>query len=362
MEEVMAHQNVLVVGTGTIGEPLIAMLVRNRKELGIDRVFFHKNTPLKHDRSKVHALQRAGAELVVHQEKVDAFNDLSIEPIGTFEDAIEQSRVVIDCTPVGNRMKELVYSRFTSPSRLFIAQGSEFGFGHMYARGVNDETLEEALRGGEESKFIQVVSCNTHNLSVLVRLLGFDGDENVLDEGRFLCMRRATDISQDTNFIPAPAVGKHTDARFGTHHARDAYHLFQTKGLDLNLFSSAVKLNSQYMHSVYFQIRRSRPIDLDEAMARLASDDLVAMSHKNSAATVFSFGRDHGLYGRILNQTVIANASVAVRNGNEVIGFCFTPQDGNSLLSSLAATCYHLDPETYEERIQVFRPYFFAEV
>ena len=357
----MASKNVLVVGTGTIGEPLIAMLSRRRTALGIDRVMFHKNTPLKHDRSKVWALQRAGAELSVSAERMTAFRDLDIKASMTFEEALEASAVVIDCTPVGNRMKENVYSRFASPDRLFIAQGSEFGFGHMYARGINDETLADALTDKDE-KFVQVVSCNTHNLSLLCRLLGFDGDENVLDEGRFLCMRRATDISQADSFIPAPAVGKHSDAQFGTHHARDAYHLYRTKGEELNLFSSAVKLNSQYMHSVYFQIRRNKPIDIEEVERRFEADDLCAMSWKTSAATVFSFGRDHGLYGRIMNQTVIARSTLTIRGGNEVIGFCFTPQDGNSLLSSVAATCYHLEPATYKDRIQCLSPYFFDEV
>jgi glyceraldehyde-3-phosphate dehydrogenase (NAD(P)) len=357
----MANKNVLVVGTGTIGEPLIAMLSRNREALGIDRVFFHKNTPLKTDRSKVWVLQRAGAELCVDPERREAFQSLAIEPTLTFEEAIEQSAVVIDCTPVGNRMKEQVYSRFVSPSRLFIAQGSEFGFGHMYARRINDETLDEAV-GSRAEKFVQVVSCNTHNLSILCRLFGFDGEEQVLQDGRFLCMRRATDISQGDKFIPAPSVGKHNDARFGTHHARDAWHLYQTKGMDLNVFSSAVKLPTQYMHAIYFHLRRTRPITLDEVRRRLAGDDLVAMTHKDSTATVFSFGRDHGLYGRILNQTVVVEQSLAVRDEHEVIGYCFTPQDGNSLLSSIAATCYHLDRATYQERIQVFRPYFFNEV
>lgn len=357
----MSTNTVLVVGTGTIGEPLIAMLSRRRTALGIDRVLFHKNTPLKHDRSKVHALQRAGAELVVDAERIKAFRELDITPVMTFEEGIEAARVVIDCTPVGNRMKQNVYERYATPDRLFIAQGSEFGFGHMYARGINDETLATAL-AGDGPKFVQVVSCNTHNVSILCRLIGFDDGENVLQEGRFLCMRRATDISQGDKFIPAPAVGKHSDPQFGTHHARDAYHLYRTKNIDLNLFSSAVKMNSQYMHSMYFQLKRTRPITLDEVMRRMDADDLCATTWKDSAATVFSFGRDHGLYGRIMNQTVVARSTVTIRGGNEVIGFCFTPQDGNSLLSSVAVTCYHLDPATYEDRIQVLAPYFFDEV
>ena len=41
-----------VVGTGTIGEPLIGLLATFRHELGIDEVTFHKRTPLLIGRSQ----------------------------------------------------------------------------------------------------------------------------------------------------------------------------------------------------------------------------------------------------------------------------------------------------------------------
>ncbi len=60
-----------------------------------------------------------------------------------------------------------------------------------------------------------------------------------------------SDVSQVKRFIPTLDVSAHRDTRFGTHHARDAWHLFQTCGLDLNLFSSAIQLKSQYRHSLW---------------------------------------------------------------------------------------------------------------
>ena len=162
--------------------------------------------------------------------------------------------------------------------------------------------------------------------------------------------------------MPAPQVGKHSDPRFGTHHARDAYHLFQTVGEELNLFSSAVKLNTQYMHSLQFDIKLKHKITMDQLMARFTENKRVALSIKTSANSVFSFGREHGHYGRILSQTVVSTPTLAIRNENEVVGFCFTPQDGNSLLSSVAATLWYLDPETVDERIDCLRPYLFQEV
>jgi len=63
-----------------------------------------------------------------------------------------------------------------------------------------------------------------------------------------------------------------------------------------------------------------------------------------------------------LNQTVVAVPTLAVRNGTEVVGYCFTPQDGNSILSSVAAATWFLHPDSYEEKIQCLKPYFFDEV
>ena len=51
------------------------------------------------------------------------------------------------------------------------------------------------------------------------------------------------------------------DMQFGTHHAKDAWHLFQTLGVDLNLFSAAIKLNTQYMHSIWFDLRVQQASD-----------------------------------------------------------------------------------------------------
>ena len=49
-------------------------------------------------------------------------------------------------------------------------------------------------------------------------------------------------------------------------------------------------------------------------------------------------------------------------DGCEISGFSYTPQDGNSLLSSVAAAVWGLYPETYEKIIQCLKPYFFQEV
>lgn len=358
----MAKSKVVhVIGTGTIGEPLIGLLANHKEQLGIEEVTFHKRTPLVTDRSKVINLMKRGTRLAVDRGAAEGFRDLGMQPTLEAEEAIERAAVVIDCTPsgVGSQNKADFYEKYTANTLGFIAQGSEFGFGKMYARGINDRALKR-----EQDQFIHVVSCNTHNLAALIDTIALqDGGPDNLVEARFLCVRRANDISQDGSFCPSPQVGKHKEARFGTHHARDAWHLFHTLGYDLNVFSSAIKVNSQYMHLIHFNIRVKKATSVGSILERVRANDRIALTEKISCNAVFSFGRDYGHYGRILNQTVVSEQTLAVTsNGTEVVGFTFTPQDGNPLLSSVAATCWYLDPKSYEDKIQCLKPYFFDEV
>jgi glyceraldehyde-3-phosphate dehydrogenase/erythrose-4-phosphate dehydrogenase len=255
-----------VVGTGTLGEPLISLLLNLQRDLEFDELTFHKNRPLLDDRVKILTLMRRGAKLAVEADKVADFEKLGLSPTYTRPEALAQATVVIDCTEegLGLRHQREWYDHLPH-ARGFIAQGSEFGFGKMYAHGINDAALVPGT-----DRFLQVVSCNTHNLAVLLKTLALqDEAPDNLIEGRFVCMRRATDLSQAQDFIPAPDAGKYGDMPFGTHHAKDAWHLFQTLGLDLNLFSAAIKLNTQYMHSIWFNLRVRRPVTRDEVLEKL---------------------------------------------------------------------------------------------
>jgi len=57
-----------VVGTGTIGEPLIGLFADFGKSLGIDEVTFHKRTPMITERAKVNHLVERGARLIVDSD------------------------------------------------------------------------------------------------------------------------------------------------------------------------------------------------------------------------------------------------------------------------------------------------------
>lgn len=347
-----------VVGTGTIGEPLIGLLCDIRGELGIDEITFYKHSPNLLDRPKVKGLLNRGAVLTADKEKTKDFRELGLEPTYTTEEAIERASVVVDCTPkgIGLENKTRYYEKYKHKVKGFLAQGSEFGFGKMYALGINDEALTK------EDKFIHIVSCNTHNIAVVIHTLAIEGRKNHLVDGRFVCIRRANDISQNSKFVPSPQVGSHKEGAMGTHHARDVYHLYKTIGHELSVFSSAMKVNTQYMHSIWFDLQLNKTVTREEMEERFWSNPRVAVTYKKSANLIFSFGRDHGHYGRILNQTVVVLPTLHVRNENEVIGFCFTPQDGNSILSSIAAAEWFLYPEDYKNRLRCLGPFLLQEV
>lgn len=344
-----------VVGTGTIGEPLIGLFTDNAEAWDIDEVTFHKRTPKETDRAMVEHLIARNAKLVVDEQARPDFERLGHRVSMTTEEALANATVVVDCTPAGNQNKAKYYERISEPIG-YLAQGSEFGFGKPYARGINDSALTE------DDRFIQIVSCNTHNIASLINTIAVEDGEVNLIGGRFVCMRRANDVSDVSSFIAAPEVGKHDDPEFGTHHARDAHHLFATLGDKLDLFSSAIKINTQYMHTLWFDLDLGFDTTLEEVKAKLRSNARVAMTQKRSSGQIFSFGRDHGYYGRILSQTVVPVPTLTVPRPKKVVGFCFTPQDGNSLLSSVAATLRFLDPENFEKKLEKVRPYIFREI
>ena len=125
----MSKKNIVhVVGTGTIGEPLIGLFTDFKEKWDIDEVTFHKRTPNANDKATVEHLVHRGAKLAVDEEAREEFARLGHRVSFTTEEAIERATVVVDCTPAGNDNKQKLYERFKGPKG-FLAQGSEFGFG-----------------------------------------------------------------------------------------------------------------------------------------------------------------------------------------------------------------------------------------
>ena len=121
-----------VVGTGTIGEPLIGLFTDFGQHLGIDEVTFHKRTPMKTERAKVNHLIERGAQLAVDDDKLADFEALGHKVSYTAQEALERATVVIDCTPAGNENKKSLREA-SRARRASSPRAREFGFGKMYA-------------------------------------------------------------------------------------------------------------------------------------------------------------------------------------------------------------------------------------
>src|SRR6185436_3693785 len=113
---------------------------------------------------------------------------------------------------------------------------------------------------------------------------------------------------------------------------------------------------------LWFDLELKHDSSLEQVKAALRNNPRVACTSKRAVNQIFSFGRDHGYFGRIFSQTVIPISTLAVPTPRKVVGFCYTPQDGNSLLSSVAATLRILDVNKLEENLDVLRPYIFKEI
>ena len=346
------NKNILVVGTGTIGEPLIGLLAEHKEALGIDNVTFFKRTPLTDERGKVEALIRKGAKLATTSEAKKAFESMGFN-VEDVENSYEENQVIIDCTPSGNRNWEDIYSKLNGEKR-FMAQGSEHEFGPFFAWGINNDSLNQ-----DQNKYL-IASCNTHNIASIVKTFALDRSRE-LNEGRFVCLRRANDVSQNDSFSPSPTITKHDNQEFGTHHARDVFELFQQEGENLNLFSSAIKLPTQYMHTLWFNLSFTENIDLADILDELISSEFLMSTEKLSSNKVFSFGRDHGYHGRLLSHGIIAEDSLHVKDNN-LTGYCFTPQDGNALLSSVAASVNYFYEDSWIDRMNIFNKYIFKNI
>ncbi len=366
-------KTMLIVGTGTIGKPLIRLALEIKNHLGLDEVIFHKNQADLKSRGMLHGFHLRGAKLAVYKDKMREFKDL-LAPFGfgpscTFEEALERADVVVDCTAkgVGLSLRDKYYKTFSGKIKGFIAQGSEAGFGKPYAFDINDR----ALIPGQDN-LLQVVSCNTHQILCILKTLGFDPENtgnfdygNVV-RARFYLARRAGDISQDESTIGVE-VGKAGNSRYGSHQAEDAMRVIGTlTDQDLNLHAAADILNNPFTHVIYFQVELKEKITREEVERRFRKNPLTAVTYQITNNQVFSEGRDRGAYGRIINQTVVCLPSLEVLpGGHEIIGRCFTPQDGNALLSSIAATLWFLDPITYRKRVQELfsePPFLFQEI
>ena len=66
------------------------------------------------------------------------------------------------------------------------------------------------------------------------------------------------------------------------------------------------------MHILHFYLKVKEPTTIQKLITLFDKNDCIATTDKVNANSVFSFGRDHGHFGRILNQTVVCKTRVLI--------------------------------------------------
>ncbi|OPL16516.1 MAG: hypothetical protein AVO39_01205 [delta proteobacterium MLS_D] len=360
-------KRVFVVGSGSIGTGVIRMLLEIKDKYDLD-IFFTKKNPIPDCAPHVNALVNKGACFTPYQESREKFRDLGIDTTDTLEELLPNVHVIIDCTEkgVGLVMKRNFYEKLPKSIGI-LGQGSEDGFGVPYVYYLADDYL--TLKRREGQNFVQVKSCNTTAISALIYSLCLKN--NLADPGDFLngrisLLRRDADVGQKKGAIRAPKISKQNpeDQPFGTHQAKDAYNLFkEVMSIELDIRSKALKLNSPFMHVVDFNFTFASRVVYEDILYHLGVYPLVALTDKESTDEIFGFGRDNGFIGHLFNQVIVPSVGIEVY-GNELSGWAFTPQDGNSILSSVAAALSFIYPDNYLEIMKHFLrpPYIFTTV
>ncbi|TGK42918.1 hypothetical protein EHQ12_04260, partial [Leptospira gomenensis] len=126
------------------------------------------------------------------------------------------------------------------------------------------------------------------------------------------------------------------EAEWGTHHSRLLNELYSQIGIRIPITSSSVTINSPYMHLVRFRFRLKKNLKRETLLRRIQNDPYLSTTNLISTNSIFSSGRDRGLYGRIFSHAVLPLASLEVLE-REVRGYAATPGDSNVQISTIYA-------------------------
>lgn len=309
--------NILVNGIGNIGTTLLNVLSLYKNDLQIDTIFALKNQLNPWNGNELKILQEKGIEICT---KTGDFTD--------FQQIKNKINYVFDCMSNGFGVQNKNWYNQLSNLVGASAQGSEKGFGLPFMSGINDLQLEN-------QRFAHIVSCNTHSLASI--LTTFCGKTlNNLDKADFVIVRRSEDLGNHTRLVSANVVSRHLSSDVGTHHSIDIVDLFKTINTPVDVCSSDITTPSQLMHTVRFNLTLKNQINQDEINRLILENDYVSRTSKFDSNVVFELGRKYGYLGRLYSHAIVVNNNILI-NKNEIKGWAFIPQEGNTILSTIHA-------------------------
>lgn len=316
---------VLVNGVGNVGTTLVHLLAKYAGVLSIDEIFVHKNQLLPWEHNDLQWIADLGVTV--------CRSDPESAQFVAYDDVIDDIDYVFECTAAGGGMRRKPHYQNLDNLAGVCAQGSEKGFGIPYMASVNDDRIR-----GE--KFVHIVSCNTHGTAAVIRALGGEKLAD-LEWADVVVVRRSEDVGDHERLVGANVVARHRDAAVGTHHGVDVCDLFATIGVDVELTTSDVTTPSQMMHAARFCVRLDEPPDRPPQQL-FGEAPYLAVTEKFDSNRVFELGRRYGFQGRIYSHAVVVANNLLVADGT-IRGWMFVPQEGNTMLSTIAAFLYQTE-------------------
>lgn len=305
---------VLVNGVGNIGTTLLQVIAAHRELLGVSAVYAHKARIQPWDQFQIERLEAMGVVLA---------GTAGQPSLGEVAESLDY---LFDTGQPGRGLeRRAVYEH--AGLRGAVAQGSENGFGVDYVLGFGMDVSRE--------RWVHVPSCNTHGALAVLRTISGDRLDDVI-AADFVVARRSEDIGNHERLVAGNVVVRHRDAQMGTHHAVDADAVLRQLGHEIAIQSSDVNTPSQFLHLTRFSVRLREPVTVGQARERIEHGRYVATTRVFDSNKVFEIGRRFGLAGRLYAQAVFVDENLLV-HGDTVVGWAMVPQEGNTVLSTLAA-------------------------
>lgn len=194
-------------------------------------------------------------------EHADAMRDAGLQVEGTLENLLDQTDIVIDCTP--KKVAAGNVANYRKRNLKFIVEGGEKHAvtGHSF---VAESNYASAV--GRDST--RVVSCNTTSV---VRTLSALKRAGLLAKARGTLLRRATDPweSHESGIMNTLVP----EAEIPSHQGPDA----QTVDPELDVITMAVKVPETLAHLHYWSVEMTRAASKDEVLAAFRSSTRIAL-------------------------------------------------------------------------------------
>lgn len=212
---------------------------------------------------RAHMVSQKGFVLyAASDEHMPLMQDAGLETAGVLGDLLEQSDIVVDCTPkrIAARNVELYRQRGIK----FVVHGGEKHevTGHSF---VAEASYDSAL----DRESTRVVSCNTTSI---VRTLTALKRAGLLQRARGTLLRRATDPWEShlggimNTLVP--------EATIPSHQGPDA----QSVDPDLDVVTMAVKVPQTLAHLHYWTVQLTRAVDEQHILSTLRESSRIALA------------------------------------------------------------------------------------